>query len=212
MTEQSPEVGELFAALAKAQDGLRGAEKNSHNPHLKKSYANLQSVWNAWRKHGPANGLAVIQSPTADGMLRTVLGHSSGQWIASYTPVYEQDNKGLSKSQKYGAGLEFARRYSMLAIIGLYAGDDNDEITIEESQQEAAIDPMREKIKAMIDTAKAKKVNLKALKAGLDARYGYKTSYDITPEKYGEIMASLEDIARRGADHIAGQAKQESEQ
>jgi hypothetical protein len=83
--EQSADCGELFAALSKAQGEMEGASKGKENPHFRSKYADLASVWDACRAYLAKNGLCIVQQPLSRGPLagmRTMLGHSSGQWLA----------------------------------------------------------------------------------------------------------------------------------
>ena len=49
MINQSETIGALAASLAKAQGSLNAALKDSKNPHLKNTYADLTSIWTATR-------------------------------------------------------------------------------------------------------------------------------------------------------------------
>ena len=81
----SEQLAELAGALSKAQAMLRGAVKDSTNPHFKSRYADLASCWDACREALAANGLSVVQLPEGTGgvvEMTTMLLHTSGQWIA----------------------------------------------------------------------------------------------------------------------------------
>ena len=126
-TEETQGYGPLFAALAKAQGAIRGAEKDRTNPQYRQSYATLASVWDACRAALAANGLAVVQATHVDAeghvSLRTVLGHSSGASLeASYPIRPTQDTP-----QAYGSALTYARRYSLAAMVGVAPDDDDGE-------------------------------------------------------------------------------------
>jgi len=120
----SPTIGALAAALAKAQGQIEGALKDSENPFFKSRYADLGSVWNACRLPLSTNGLSVVQSPiaNADGIgLRTLLLHSSGEWIAS-----EYSMKPVKTDpQSAGACLSYLRRYALAATVGVFQADDD---------------------------------------------------------------------------------------
>lgn len=124
--EQSEQINELAAALAKAQGEITGALKDSNNPFFKSKYADLASCWDACRKPLSENGLAVIQ-PTVekDGTVYvvTTLAHSSGQWIRGWLPIKTKDDG----PQAQGSGLTYARRYALAGIVGLAQVDDDAE-------------------------------------------------------------------------------------
>lgn len=120
----SEAIDQIATALAKAQGEIKGAAKDSTNPHFKSSYADLASVWEACRAALSKNGLSVIQTPdtTADGVfLYTTLAHSSGQWIRGVMPVRPvQDTP-----QGLGSALTYARRYSLASMVGVAPEDDD---------------------------------------------------------------------------------------
>lgn len=122
---KSDSIKELAAALAKAQGEIRGATKDSANPFFKSKYADLASVMDACREPLSKNGLAIIQTTEAsDGTmvsLQTMLAHSSGEWITgvvSMKPV-KNDPQGI------GSCLTYARRYGLMAMVGIAPEDDD---------------------------------------------------------------------------------------
>lgn len=125
MLETSADIAALAEAMAKAQTTIEGAIKDSANPHFKSKYADLASVWTAWQKVGPANGLAVMQFPgecAAGHMaMTTLVTHSSGQWIKSSLsiPLAKVDAQG------YGSATTYARRYALSAAVGIAPEDDD---------------------------------------------------------------------------------------
>lgn len=121
-------INELAAALARAQMDLRGASRDGANPHFRSKYATLESVLEAWYAVGPKNGLAVTQILVDAGerqgiLLRTVLMHSSGQAVDSlfFMPVAKGD------AQAYGSAITYARRYALMALVGIAPVDDDAE-------------------------------------------------------------------------------------
>ena len=123
---QSETINEIALALSKAQADITGALKDSSNPFFKSKYADLASCWDACRKQLASNGLAVVQTTDwVDGvvLVRTMLMHSSGQWIAGILPVKTKDDG----PQAQGSGITYARRYALAAIVGLAQIDDDAE-------------------------------------------------------------------------------------
>jgi hypothetical protein len=135
--EMSPEVGELFAALAKAQGELgklvashtgkiKGQAKGSGKDYeYSYTYANLADALEAIREPFASNGLFVFQDAfTGEGngvSTRTMIGHNSGQWIctdALFMPV----DRG---AQAVGGAVTYARRYQLLPAVGLAPEDDD---------------------------------------------------------------------------------------
>ena len=122
---QSEQINELTTALSKMQSELKGASKDSTNPFFKSRYASLESCWEAIRIPLTKNGLSLIQAPmfTDKFHLRTVLAHTSGQWVASYYPIIAKDES----PQAYGSAVSYARRYSLCSMVGLFQEDDDAE-------------------------------------------------------------------------------------
>lgn len=123
--DQSATIGKLAFALAKAQGCMQAAKKGAENPFFKSRYADLSEVWATIRKPLADNQLAVIQTTVAeDGKLRlrTVLVHSSGEWVESVYPV----NPQKQDPQGYGSAVTYARRYALSALVGVVADVDDD--------------------------------------------------------------------------------------
>lgn len=139
--DTSPAIGELAAALAKAQGAIKGAAKDSLNPHFRSRYADLASIWDACRDALSNNGLAVVQLPRFDGQrvhVDTLLMHASGQWIRgsmSASPV-KADVQGIAGCVTY------LRRYSLAAIAGVAPDDDDDgEVAVGRAPQREVAQP-----------------------------------------------------------------------
>lgn len=124
-TTASPQINELAAALAKAQGEMSFATKDSTNPAFRSRYADLASVVDAIRGPLSKYGIAFLQPTymTDDGLpgVRTMLIHSSGQWISSELIIRPQD----SKAHSLGSALTYARRYSLSALVGIAPDDDD---------------------------------------------------------------------------------------
>lgn len=139
---QSEQIGELAAALAKAQAVMQGASKDATNPHFKSKYADLASIWDACRKPLSDNGLAVVQLPVESEVgsvgLTTTLLHSSGQWIQSTVSAPLQQNT----AQAVGSAITYLRRYSLAAVAGV-APDDDDGSAASQPAQRSQAQPQR---------------------------------------------------------------------
>lgn len=124
----SSEIGELAKALAAAQGEMTAASKDATNPHFKSRYATLASVWDAIRGPLSRNGLSVsqvLETPeNGPGVIvRTLLIHSSGQWISSR---YVMPIADKLTPQAVGSAITYARRYALSAIVGIAPDDDDD--------------------------------------------------------------------------------------
>jgi hypothetical protein len=119
-----PSIADLAAALCKAQAQMEGAKKDAANPHFKSKYADLASVWDAIRAPLTSNGLSVVQllrSIQGGVEVETILMHSSGQQISDVFAVPATKND----AQGYGSAATYARRYALMAMVGVAPEDDD---------------------------------------------------------------------------------------
>ena len=123
---QSQTIGALAAALSKAQTSFTPAVKDAANPFYKSKYLTLAGALDAVRSALGANGLALVQAVDATGdklTLNTTLLHSSGEWIGSTYPI----NPVKNDPQGIGSAVSYGRRYSLMALLGIAAEDDDGE-------------------------------------------------------------------------------------
>ena len=138
MQQSSSSIGNLAAALAKAQVELvnpeksmvatmpadgRGAAKQTFR------YAPLSSGLDIVRKTLGHHEIATVQATAIDraaGIVNvtTTLAHSSGEWIASDWPVCSLED--IASPKQMGAALTYARRYALFALVGIAGEDDLD--------------------------------------------------------------------------------------
>lgn len=121
---KSDNITDLAESLSIAQGAIENAEKTSANPFFKSSYADLASIWDAIRCPLSANGLAIMQLPSAEGprvTITTVLTHRSGQWISSDLTMTAKDDT----PQGIGSAITYARRYALQSVAGVAPEDDD---------------------------------------------------------------------------------------
>lgn len=122
---RSPSITALAVAMAKAQAEMKNPPKDSVNPHFKNRYADLATVRASVVPVMLSHGLTVMQFPCDlddAPALTTLLVHSSGEWVE--TTMRLRPTK--ADPQGVGSALTYLRRYSLLAITGLVADDDDD--------------------------------------------------------------------------------------
>lgn len=111
--------------LAFQAEGVK-LQKDSINPHFKNKYIGLDSLLADVLPVLNKCGLVVLQMPTtADGVpsLTTRLVHApTGEAVEATMPLLaiKQD------PQAQGSALTYARRYSLMAFLGLVADEDTD--------------------------------------------------------------------------------------
>lgn len=129
----SEQIDQLATALAKAQGIMANAVINKVNPHFKSKYADLAAIREAVMQPLAQNGIAIVQLVGSDengAFLTTRLVHASGQWIESIHPL-----PTTAKPQEFGSALTYARRYSLAAICGISAEEDDDANNASEPMQ-----------------------------------------------------------------------------
>ena len=112
---------ELIKALIKAKAEFQPIEKDKLNPHFKTKYASLDSVLDAVTPALCKYGLVIVQPLQSGRVLNTHLYHESGEVLTS---MFELPD--ISDIQKIGSTLTYARRYSVCALLGITADEDND--------------------------------------------------------------------------------------
>jgi len=121
---KSESITELAKALNTFQGKMRGVKKDAVNPFFKSRYATLDSIWEAIREPLAGVGLSVVQTLDYGDkpLLDTTLLHISGEWIGGsmlLNPI-KDDPQGL------GSAISYARRYSLSAILGIVADEEDD--------------------------------------------------------------------------------------
>ena len=138
MQQSSSSIGNLAAALAKAQVELVNPEKSMVAMILADGkgaaqqifrYAPLSSGLDIVRKTLGQHEIATVQATAIDhpsGIVNvtTTLAHSSGEWISSDWPVCLLDD--MASPKRMGAALTYARRYALFALVGIAGEDDLD--------------------------------------------------------------------------------------
>jgi hypothetical protein len=134
----SESIGNIAAALAKAQGELTNPEKSLTatilSPFPREAirtfrYASLSSGLDLVRKCLGQHEIAAVQATSIDqatGLIRltTTLAHSSGEWISSDWPVCPVSQ--TDAPHRMGAALTYARRYALFTLVGIAGEDDLD--------------------------------------------------------------------------------------
>jgi hypothetical protein len=131
----SKELGALVKSLAAAQKNfpavrknqtadVDGTSKTGAKVRYSYTYADLADIIDACRPHLAAEGIAILQPLIfEDGQhwLVTRLHHESDQWIESVWPLRSHD-----RPQDFGSEMTYARRYTLQALVGIAAEEDDD--------------------------------------------------------------------------------------
>jgi len=180
-------LAELAKALAAAQGEFGQIKKDKTAKVRMKtggeysySYADLASVRDAVTPALSKHGLAVVHTFRPNGgqvqYLETSLIHTSGASITSSYPI-----PAIGAHQEIGSAITYARRYSLCAILGVVAEDDDDGAA-------APKNPAKPEIKQTAPSEQAKD-KLASMASG---------DYSLVDPSTGEIY----DTFKRGADFL----------
>ena len=158
-TMMSEKIDCLAIALSKAQSIIENVSKDKQAYGYK--YADLASCLHAVKKPLADNGLSISQLVTQDKegkqVLATLLIHESGQWLKSMFNIENVVMKQCNGLQQIGAGLTYARRYALSAIVGLTQEDDDAMSIGKPKVKEIELNPVKE----LINLCNESKLNLK---------------------------------------------------
>lgn len=192
-------VAKLFASLSAAQGVMQGAIKDSQNPHYRSKYADLSSVWDAVRKPLADNGLSIIQIPlegTDTVRVTTILGHVSGAYIMGTIELKP------TKVDPQGAGsaITYARRYALMAFVGVAPEDDDGNAASVPQQKPVATKPKanpnapvnRDQMKVLWDAAQLIGMTAEGLSQFVQHEYDLDTPAKLTRAQFDAVMKMLE--------------------
>ncbi len=128
----SPEIGQIAPALVAAFGELSDVPKGREAKIPTKTgasygyrYADLADALSMVRPVLLKHGLAVTQTasnPDSDSVaITTTLIHTSGEWMM-FSPLLLPNGR---TAQETGSAITYGRRYSLLAVLGLAAEDDD---------------------------------------------------------------------------------------
>lgn len=130
---RSDKVGELAAALAKAQNSYKSLETNDYGPHGK--FANLADTIDATRESLSKNGICFTQHEnyldTEEAIIETRISHESDQFMSSFAKVIP------------GVSRDTIRRRQAQMLLGI-APSPNDPDIIESKPVKETIKPVAE--------------------------------------------------------------------
>jgi len=158
----------LNKALSEAQKEIKAIGKGGRNPHFKSDYALLEDACDYLLPILSSKGLSVSQVTQILGdllVLVTTLRHESGEFLESRWPI---GKVGL-RQQELGSGMTYARRYTLMAIVGLSAQDEDDDGNLASGRNNAPLSaPQKESApkrpKSTIPTPQTRQEKLNYLK------------------------------------------------
>ena len=149
----SESITTIMPAFIKAQANFAPALKSATNPHFKSKYVALDGVIDAVAAPLREQGIAIMQMTDIEDartILVTRLIHSSGEWLGSRYPVHPVK----ADPQGEGSALTYARRYALMALVGIAPEDDDGNAAVKAADK-AASAPITEEQEATLRDALA---------------------------------------------------------
>jgi len=215
---RSLEINEIMGAIAKAQGSYKQLIANQDTPGGK--FANLQAILAAVRESLSMNGLGFFQfielldEGSGAALLKTTIGHASGQYISSCARVVA----GKTERQT-GNIYEIHKRLHALMLLGIapsdndpIAFDDNGEIMAEQhlvAQLRKPDSPQKEEIDRMDIINKHQYEELLIELSGFDKiakdimeTYDIHTLADLPASEYHRARAKILKIKRTQEEYL----------
>jgi hypothetical protein len=170
-------------AFIKAQGNFAPALKSATNPHFKSKYVALDGVIDAVAAPLRDQGIAIVQMTDVEDartILVTRLIHASGEWIGSRYPVHPVK----ADPQGEGSALTYARRYALMALVGIAPEDDDGNAAVKGVEKAAAAAITREQEATLRDTLEASGRD----EAGCCAYFGVARLCELQAGRYDEAM------------------------
>lgn len=123
----SNEIKNISVALNKVIAEVKDVAKTEEGFGYK--YASLDNILKMLRPLLAKNGLALLQSQEIqDGeiVVKTLLTHTSGEWIEVTASAPFENLKGMNSFQVVGAGTTYLRRYSIANLFAIASEEDTD--------------------------------------------------------------------------------------
>jgi hypothetical protein len=160
----------IYQKLHLAKQSMGKVIKNATNPHLKRNYADINSIIDTVEPILLDHGLLLIQPVKDDKVYTIVVDVENGDRFESFMTL-----PPITDAQKLGGAITYFRRYTLVSLLSLQAVDDDG--------HEASRAP---KAKPTLDADKF----AKALKAIQEGRYSIeelKATYNLTKEQEGQL-------------------------
>ncbi len=209
----SEQINELVSAYAKARAQFKPTVRNAKGQvgqNREYRYLDLEGLIDATFPALLEQGIVIVQAVDAEtASLVSRMAHTSGQWLESAYPLGKYD-----RPQDFGSQLTYARRYSLLGLLGV-AQEDNDGADAQQAGDAPAVGPAVQKkpaakpspasppapaVPGAISGAQRKRLWAIAtkhqwaepvLKDWL-AAMGFQSTKDITVAAYDDVISGLE--------------------
>jgi hypothetical protein len=174
----------IYGRLIDFQSQMPVIEKGAKNPFFKSKYATLDSIQFAIQPILKEVGLAYTQTISEDktSLITTLYDEEGKSLVAGNYPV------NLSgKAQDVGSAITYAKRYSLVAFLGLIVADESDD------DGNQAQDTKKVEIKKPTFTQTNFEHAIKLIGEGKEKEaYAYAGQFEIAEEFKAELKNALE--------------------
>ena len=210
--KRSESIANFAEAFAKFQAEVTDPKMDESTEYITKSgkrinfkYASLKEIMKTIRPVLAKHGICIMQEPKMDGnkvSITTILLHSSGEFV-EFEPTIM--NAISPMAQEIGSAITYGRRYSVSAVLGLGAEDDDD--------GNAAQDGVENKSKKTEETTEHSGVYASEKQVGLIKHLIAKTKVDVNSVLNRYRAANLESLSvEQASDAIKILKKQAGEE
>ena len=160
----------IYQKLHLAKQSMGKVIKNATNPHLKRNYADINSIIDTVEPILLDCGLLLIQPIKDDKVYTTIIDIENGDRFDSYMTL-----PPITDAQKLGSAVTYFRRYTLVSLLSLQAIDDDGETASKAPKAKPTLDGER------WDKA------LNAVKAGKFTPEQIKEMYNLTKEQEAQL-------------------------
>ena len=161
------------------------------------TYASFDDVVTQLRPDLTAHGFSITFDQSSDGKLSTVtchLRHENGHHISNECTVPVDSNLPVGSQQKIGAALQYAKRYALVAMLGVAYGDEQpmtteNEVRYINEEQATTLAALVEELASMKWTGWKK----------FAGHFGITTIDELRLEQYPQACEILEGLRKKGS-------------
>lgn len=168
--EQEKTALNIYQKLHLAKQSMGKVIKNATNPHLKRNYADINSIIDTVEPILLDHGLLLIQPVKDDKVYTIVVDVENGDRFESFMTL-----PPITDAQKLGGAITYFRRYTLVSLLSLQAVDDDGHEASRAPKAKPTLTPDRFN---------------SALQAIQDGRYtveDLRATYSLTKEQEGQL-------------------------
>ena len=195
--EQAREA--FVEALSEFQSAVPVIKKNKtvlnkDGKSIRYQYASLDAIADQIKKPLVANGLSYrweVENTPERIKAMAIVTHKMGHSESSSFEIPIDKEGFMTQPQKYASALTFAKRYSLINILGIATGDEDTDAT-DVGKEKAAKSP-KAKIVFLLKTLGDKHTTKEDIASAVMNR----TGLDLEEANYGEIVSRLEVLVKQ---------------